>query len=449
MLLPRTLSRKVVLPAYFTASRVPFYRELDLLRQSQWWPRERLWDLAQSRLASIITAAAALPFYRTRFSACGLDPASWRSAADLAGIPLLIKSDLPDLLAGVGGHGYLRKTAGTSGRPIAVLASPRAQAASLAARYRCYDWYGVLPGDREARFWGRPLQPTSISSSLRRLALNRTVFDSRHVQPEAAAETRRRIVAGAFDYAYGYSSLIMRLARAMEVGGLPSIPGLKLIVTTAEASTQSERDWLAGTLGGHVADEYGCSEIDIIAFTCPAGNRHIMAENVLVEALPVVGHSGLSQIVVTDLNNDLMPMIRYCIEDLVRLSDAACPCGRTLPVLESVQGRSRRQFIKTPDGRSVHVVSFPYFMEERQSAGIPIRQFRVVQLDLATLDVEVVVDLEDESGFAELCRQIDGLVREQFGPEMKCRVRRVDEIVAPPGVKYEYFSSMIDGGEPT
>jgi hypothetical protein len=106
-------------------------------------------------------------------------------------------------------------------------------------------------------------------------------------------------------------------------------------------------------------------------------------------------------------------------------------------------------FIKTPDGRSVHVASFPYFMEERQSAGIPIRQFRVVQLDLATLDVELVVDLDDESGFAELCRQIEGLVRGQYGPEMKCRVRRVGEIVAQPGVKYEYFSSMIDGEEAT
>lgn len=447
MLLPRSLSRRVAFPAYFSVSRVPFYSELQLLQQTQWWPRERLQELAQRRLVSVISAAAAMPFYQKRFRDCGLDPESVRSASDLAGLPMLFKSDLPSLLADVKGSGVRRTTAGTSGRPITVLAPRCAQAASLAARYRCYDWYGVRPGDREARFWGRPLQATSALAAIRRVALNRIVFDSRHVQPDTVAETMRSIVSGTVDYAYGYTSLIMRLARAMEISGTPPVPGMKLIVTTAEVSTQAERDWLAGILGGRVADEYGCSEIDIIAFTCPAGSRHIMAENVIVEAVPVEGQPDLSQIAVTDLTNDMMPMIRYCIEDLVRLSDATCPCGRTLPVLESVQGRSRRQYIRTPDGRFVHVVLFAYFMEERQRAGIPIRQFQVVQRDIATLEVRVVVDQEDEAGFAELCRQIESMVRVQYSSEMESRVSRVHGIFTPPGVKCEYFISEIEEGK--
>lgn len=447
MLLPHAINRTVLLPSYFGITRIPFHREFKLLRESQWWPQDRLEDLTRSRLATIVKAAATMPFYKSRFAACDFNPVSCRSVTDLAGLPLLIKSDLPALLAGTSGSGQLRKTAGTSGRPITVLASRRAQAASLAARYRCYDWYGVRPGDREARFWGRPLQPASISRALRNLVLNRTVFDSRHVQPDVAAETRRRIVAGGFDYAYGYSSLIMKLARSMESDGMQPIPGMKLVVTTAESSTEPERAWLASTFGGRVADEYGCSEIDIIAFTCPAGRRHIMAENVLVEALPIEGQPGLSQIVITDLNNEAMPIIRYCVEDLIRLSADVCPCGRTLPILESVQGRSRRQFIRTPEGRSVHVVPFAYFMEERQGAGVPIRQFKVVQLALDVVDVQLVVDLEDEPGFAELRRMVEDLVRERISSEMKCRVRRVGEIVAAPGAKYEYFSSMIDGGD--
>ncbi|NTV03744.1 phenylacetate--CoA ligase family protein, partial [bacterium] len=322
---------------------------------------------------------------------------------------------------------------------------PGAQAASFAARYRCYEWYGVRPGDREARFWGRPLQPDTAASALRRFALNRLVFDYRHVTPQEAARTRDRAAAGGVDYAYGYSSLLMRLARALEAAGEPPLPGLKLVVTTAEASTRAERDWLSRVMGGPVADEYGCSESDIIAFTCPAGRRHIMAENVIVETLPVDGQPALRQVVITDLNNTLMPLLRYRIGDLAQLSDESCPCGRTLPLLSAVDGRSQRQYIRTPGGGLVHANPFPYFLEERQQAGVPIRQFQVIQHAVADLEVRLVLDAADDGGFADLNRRMEEMVRTYYGPEMRCRVQRVAEIVPEPGRKFEYFISRLEG----
>ncbi len=445
MLLPRSLSRRIVFPAYFAAARIGFRDALRLYERTQWWPPEQLAELSQRRLRAIVAAAGATAFYRKRFHECGLDAAAVGSISDLANLPLLEKSDLPALLAEVKGPGSRRATAGTSGSPIAVLASRDAQAASFAARYRCYEWYGVRPGDREARFWGRPLQPETLQSALRRLALNRIVFDYRHVAAEATLETHRRAVAAGVDYAYGYSSLLMRLARAMEARGAPPIPGLKLVVTTAEASTQAERDWLSGVMGGAAADEYGCSETDIIAFTCPAGRRHIMAENVIVEALPVDGQPDLRQIAITDLNNALMPLLRYRLGDLAQLLGDACPCGRTLPLLSTIDGRSQRQYIKTPAGGFVHANPFPYFLEERQLAGVPIRQFQVIQHGIGELEVRLVFDATDEAGFAALGRQLQDMVHKYYGSEMNCRVVRVAEIVPEPGRKFEYFISRLEG----
>jgi phenylacetate-CoA ligase len=444
MLSPRSLSRRVLFPAYFAATGIEFRESLRLYGRTQWWSRDRLEELTRSRLRAVVAAASTMEFYAQRFRGCGLEAAAVGSIADLSDLPLLEKADLPSLLECVRGRGSRRATAGTSGRPVVVLASPDAQAASFAARYRCYEWYGVRPGDREARFWGRPLQADTAASALRRFALNRIVFDYRHVAPEDAPRTRGRIAAADADYAYGYSSLLMRLARAMEVAGEPPLPGLKLVVTTAEASTRTEREWLSRIMGGPVADEYGCSESDIIAFTCPAGRRHIMAENVIVETLPVDGQPDLRQVVITDLNNKLMPLLRYRIGDLARISDEACPCGRTLPLLSAVDGRSQNQYLRTPGGGLVHANPFPYFLEERQQAGVPIRQFQVIQHSVEELEVRLVLGDGTEGGFEDLSRRMADMVHVYYGPEMNCRVVRVAEIVPEPGRKFEYFISRLE-----
>jgi phenylacetate-CoA ligase len=142
-----------------------------------------------------------------------------------------------------------------------------------------------------------------------------------------------------------------------------------------------------------------------------------------------------------------MPLLRYRIGDLVRLSDDACPCGRTLPLLASVEGRSQRQYIVTPDGRFVHAVPFAYFMEERQLAGVPIRQFQIVQHDVRTLDVRIVLDVVDDAGFKLMSSQLNDMVCNYYGPEMVCNIVQVEEIIPEPGHKYEYFISLIVKGE--
>ncbi len=446
---PRVISRRMLMPAYFKVAGIEFRNELKLYEQTQWWPRDRLQDLTLQRLRAVIASAARLDFYGDRFRACGLDAPALKSVADIARLPILEKSELPLIMAGVGGSGLRRSTAGTSGSPAVVLASRYTQAASLAARYRCYAWYGVRLGDREARFWGRPLQQDGVLDRMKNLALNRLVFDYRHVTPESAADALRRVVAGGADYLYGYSSLLMRFAGGLGVADTPHVPGLKLIVTTAEASTAAERHWLGRVLGGVVADEYGCSETDIIAFTCPEGGRHLMSENVLVETLPVDGQPGLSEIVVTDLTNTLMPMLRYRLGDLVRLSERSCSCGRTLPLLEEIRGRSRARFILTPDGRSVHVSLFAYFMEERQRAGVPIRQFQIIQKDISTLEVKIVLDAVDQAGIEELALQVEHVVRTHLGAAVACSVVSTSEIVPEPGRKFEYFVSEMAEGDPS
>ena len=202
-----SLIAKTLLPAYFRLKGLPVVRLLKEYEQSQWWPRDRLQEQALERLGRVLRAAQQRsPFYAERFRAQGSAPEDIRDLDDLAQLPVLEKQDLAALHKSVrrSGPQFERRTAGTSGLPSVVLASCQAQAAALAARYRCYGWYGLKLGDREARFWGRPIQRATVASELKRAVLNRVGFDYRHIGAEAAADTYRRLVDKNVTYAYGY-----------------------------------------------------------------------------------------------------------------------------------------------------------------------------------------------------------------------------------------------------
>jgi len=434
-----------LLDAYFFVRRLPVRRLLNAYTESQWWPAERHHDQAGVRLRRVIAAAARNPFYEQRFRDHGVGPQDLRNVTDLSRFPVLEKADLHALRASLpsGIRGEVRKTAGTSGFPVEVVASSSAQAASLAARYRCYAWYGLAPGEREARFWGRPIERLTPVSQLRRWILNRELFDYRHVSAQTAAESHARLVQRRVSYAYGYASLLMRLCRQVERQGLAAPQFLRAVVSTAETASAADREWMAGVLGCPVVDEYGCSETDIISFSCPAGGRHLMAENVYVEEAPQRDAEGLSELIVTDLHNETMPLIRYRLGDAVSLKQGTCECGRGLPLLSEVRGRTQDRYVRTPTGDVVHSNHFSSFIQQKQAAGYPIRQFQVVQTALDEVEVRLVMDQVKDRG-AEVAARLVELTERYYGPGVHCRVHWVEEIVPEPGQKYDYFVSRLD-----
>src|SRR5262249_13512778 len=119
------------------------------------------------------------------------------------------------------------------------------------------------------------------------------------------------------------------------------------------------------------------------------GGMHITADRLLVEVIDDQGRSlgpGLSgEIVVTNFDTPEMPFIRYRTGDVGILSGQECSCGRTLPLLERVDGR-RTDFIQTPDGRQMHGLSLIYVL--REVAGVDA--FRITQRTLSSFVVEIV-----------------------------------------------------------
>src|SRR5262249_37736012 len=157
------------------------------------------------------------------------------------------------------------------------------------------------------------------------------------------------------------------------------------IVTSAEVLTEADRTLVEQTFGCPVFNRYGSREVSVIATECECRTGlHVMAEGLLVEVVRGEAHARpgeLGAILVTDLLNYGMPMIRYHIGDTGSWADGACPCGRGLPRLASVAGRVS-DFVVGADGRVVAGLWLLHtLVAHRVSLGqVQIRQQRAGQV---------------------------------------------------------------------
>ncbi len=451
----RLLTRGMVLPAaYALRGEWPFGVRADLER-SQWFTPGQLRELQWRKLQRILAAARGTGFHRRRMERAGLDRID--DFDDFGRLPPMEKNDVRDLAAELApGAGrrrdvHARKTAGTSGVPLRVLADGTAGAHVHAARMRALAWYGIRPGDRELRCWGRPSPSGGSAAALYAALLNRRMIHPADLVPPAVDALLRSLGRSRADYAYGYSTMLSDLADAAVDRGLrPDRWGLKAVVCTAESILAPEQRRLAGLFGCPVLAEYGCSEVDIISFECPAGGHHLMSENVLVEVEPEPGGDGRTgEILVTDLNNAFMPLLRYRLGDVVTLADGACSCGRGLPLLKEVHGRNRERYLVTPAGRKIHSAIFPYAVVGLMESGVDIRRYFVVQE--AADRVRVLIVLAPGAG-DDLKLRIERSIVEGTAGDLKgeiaCTVEFPESVPANLERKFTCFVPYLPDSDP-
>ena len=131
----------------------------------------------------------------------------------------------------------------------------------------------------------------------------------------------------------------------------------KVLISTGEPLDEVTRVYVERRLGSPVCQIYGSNETSFVAMDCIEGRSlHIFSDRAIVEVLSKDGEPAplgeLGEIVVTELLNDGMPLLRYKMRDLGYSSSETCPCGRSLPLVKSVEGR-QIDCITTNDGRLV------------------------------------------------------------------------------------------------
>jgi phenylacetate-CoA ligase len=210
------------------------------------------------------------------------------------------------------------------------------------------------------------------------------------------------------------------------------LPSLRHIFTGGEMLEGYLRERTRKILGVGISDNHGSTEA-FVAWECPEGSYHINAEHVLVEVVDPQGRPARAgesgRILVTTLENYLMPLVRYEIGDLACPAiESACPCGRTLPLLGRVAGRTIDLF-GLGDGRLIS----PWALVVRLKTMPELKQFQIVQKTVERCLLRFVSDSELEAEAREWVRRV---FCEVLGPGAQLELERVDEIKRSSGGKY-------------
>ena len=414
-------------------------RALRTLDESQWEDCERLRELQLGTLSETLRfAVTTVPAYA--HLAAADDRAGASPLEALAEFPLLekreIQHNLDSFTSRLAPSRATRKTTGGStGQAVTILKDREATALERAAMWRSYGWFGVQIGDPAARFWGAPFATRNrvvvrmADLAMHRIRFSAFAFDAQDLEHYWSRCRRFRPA-----YLHGYVSMLTEFAAFLESRGCDGgeLP-LKSVIATAEALSGPQKELLERVFRAPVQVEYGCGEVGPIAYSCPEGSLHLMMENLYVEVLredgttAAVGEPG--EIVLTDLTNRAMPLIRYRIGDFGVPGDP-CRCRRGLPTLREVWGRAY-DFVEDPEGRRYHGEFFMYLFEDLRKQGLGVHQFKVEQVGPADLRILLLHPGGTSSA------QTDGLraLLAQRLPGMQSAITQVGELPRSPSGK--------------
>ncbi len=433
-LYPLALQR-LFLPLSYGLRGRHYGRYRRLLERSQWLPREQVLALQWSELSRLLDHVFThVPYYQRKYKAAGIERADIRSLADFARLPFLTRQEIQEHREELRAANVARllphSTSGSSGSPTHFYITLDSYDWRTAATHRAYSWSGCTLGELTLQLWGAPIgaPPRWKRMKVRTFnALQRIHIVSSFSQSPALWQRvyewscRRRPVL-----IVGYASSLEAYAAYLVEHALQPPPPRSLI-SGAELMPAPVRQRVETALGAPLFNTYGSREFMSIAAECAAHQGlHVHAENLVVEtARPA--EEGPSDILVTDLHNYGLPFVRYLIGDTGIMDHSPCPCGRGLPRIRSIDGRSM-DMLRTPDGRVVPGMLFIHLMKEFPE----IRDYQARQLAPDRLAISTVLDRPISAAHREL---LNSELRKVFGPVMQFDFETVDAIPRLPSGK--------------
>jgi phenylacetate-coenzyme A ligase PaaK-like adenylate-forming protein len=423
----------------------PTLRHLKRLERTQWCSFDELCALQKAELEKLLAHAwQHVPLYRTRFEQAGLGLNDVRRLEDLPKLPLLTreeaalgfarKSIVPPLPA------IDKATSGTSGSPFTFAYDRGSEYWRQATKLRGYTWAGYKLGDRSLHFWGSPpVTPPPLTKKVK-VSLDHWIrreyySDCTDRSEEALARVVRQIKKLRPSVILCFAQAGAALARHVNENKSRDWNDIP-IIAAAERLFPTDRAALAEAFGPGIFETYGSREVMLIAAECEAHQGlHVSMENLVVEVIVRDGSGErparpgeLGEVAVTDLHNYGAPFIRYLTGDLaVERAQQRCACGRSLTLLEAVEGRTT-DTLRDGAGRPVSGLFFSVLFT---ALAHKVRQFQVVQRRDGAIDLKLVpTNLYDDS-LLELVRKHC----ERFIPGVELRTEIVTELNPDRGGK--------------
>ncbi|ATG91230.1 phenylacetate--CoA ligase family protein [Methylomonas koyamae] len=414
---------------------------------SQWLPVDQIQARQLERLRRFLNDVNInVPYYRRLFERLNFDVANFSSTDQLTQLPLLTKSDIRthlDELKADDATGLARfNTGGSSGEPLIFYIGRRRVSHDVAAKWRATRWWGVDIGDPEAVIWGSPIELGAQDKVrlLRDKLLRTHLIPAFEMSAEKVDGFIRQLQQIRPKMLFGYPSALAHIAsRAQQTGVRLDDLGVKVAFVTSERLYDHQREKIESVFACPVANGYGGRDAGFIAHQCPHGGMHITAEDIIVEIVDKDGkplpNGELGEIVVTHLATRDFPFIRYRTGDMGILSEKICGCGRGLPLLEDIQGRTT-DFVVALDGTVLHGLALIYVLRDLEG----VEAFKITQESLEKTTVHIV---KSASYREDAEQKIVAEFKKRLGQTVTINVEYTDYIPKERSGKFRYVISHV------
>jgi phenylacetate-CoA ligase len=369
------------------------------LKDSQWWPKERLLEFQWQELQKLLRHSyEQVPYWQDIFKKLGITSKDIRDYSDFQKFPITSKEDIKSNKTQMIARNYLGKTwtkstGGSTGVPLELDYTPDSYDWRMAVSKRGYSWAGCEDGIRQAYIWGVAIGKISflkrIKENIHHRILRQRYFNCFEFDENKMKKAVKKLNNYKPEIIVGYTNPLYDFTKFIKQNGALKFKP-NAIISAAEKLHEFQRKEIGEVFNCEVFNTYGSREFMLIASECEKHKGlHMNVENLFVEIIKEDGSPAqageMGDMVITDLHNYGMPFIRYKIGDLGIASSKQCSCGRGLPILEEVIGRSL-DMIRTPDGRCVPGEFFPHLMKEFKW----VKQFQVIQEDINNLIIKIV-----------------------------------------------------------
>lgn len=290
---------------------------------------------------------------------------------------------------------YVNKTSGSSGDPFIFAKDKFSHALTWVNIIHRFGWHGIdFNSSYQARFYGIPLDFIGNKKERFKDFLgNRYRFSIFDLSDTVLEGFLKKFETATFDYINGYTSSIVLFAKYLQQKNIvlkDVCPTLKVCVVTSEMLFDEDKILLEKQFGIPVVNEYGASELDLIAFQNPEGEWQVNSETLFVEILDeqnnVLPYGKEGRIVITSLFNKAHPFIRYDIGDIGILDEKSTA---KKPILKKLIGRTNDIAI-LPSGKKSPGLTFYYITKSIIEDDGNVKEFVIKQTKINTFDIEYV-----------------------------------------------------------
>lgn len=425
-------------------NKFPINRAQKLLREIQDIPENEFEDYVFNRRKTIVNYHLSYNSYYKKFFG-NMQFKDWEE------VPVMQKSDLQrplkERLSKNYSHknSYVGKTSGSSGHPFIFAKDRFCHAVTWAEFIDRYHWINIdLNKSLQARFYGIPLdfygnltERFKDQVSLRRRF---NVFDLSEKKMEGFLI---RFEKSEFDYINGYTSAILLFAKFLKKQKIvlkDRCPSLKVCIVTSEKLFENDKTLIETSFGIPVFNEYGASEVGLIAFENIDNHWIVNAESLFIEILDENNHSmphgEEGRIVITSLYNKAHPMIRYDIGDTGTLSKSST---HKHPILLNLTGRTN-DVARLADGKVVPGLTFYYVTKSIIEDAGSIKEFLIVQTDLDKFKIEYV---SEAALTANQIQKILSAIETFVGKNLQVEFEKMPILKRNKSGKLKQFTSLV------